>query len=70
MNDCLRGLKKLPRSAPKPTCCEWACTVIAWEEADKTFGPPETGWALSHDMSHALNVAFCPFCGTKLPETP
>lgn len=54
----------------EPKCCDMAGLVIRWETLTPnwTSGPSNTGWTIAYDMTHAVNVSFCPFCGAKLTD--
>ena len=57
--------------ASSPGCCEKE--IVEWiDEASELYGPEQRGWAIGFnseiygDTSY-VGVAFCPFCGRKLP---
>ena len=61
--------------APRPTCCDEINAVREWDSDGPSVRlrlfrgsyeePHQPRWAL---RGSGMDVSFCPFCGTKLPE--
>ncbi len=57
-----------------PGCCNRAGTFVRWETSDGDLCVSSAApcWALvrwdSDGAPDHVGVAFCPFCGTRLPE--
>lgn len=47
------------------TCCEMGNIYIKYLKSNIKYGPEQDGWAFDRDVS-AVNINYCPFCGTKL----
>lgn len=53
--------------APTPCCADFAREA---EDGIYWNGNAGRGWNIWTPASHAVDIKFCPFCGTKLPEPP
>lgn len=66
----------MPERYDKPQCCKTAeiGNGVFWETEAHGEGH-EPGWTMVKDVVieirsyYLMNVAFCPFCGTKLPDS-
>lgn len=63
---------------PRPKCCQDASRAIWWETKSLSMmpdAPHKPGWTGVANVSIPSRVAwfynptFCPFCGTKLPDS-